>query len=292
MSVAGRGKINLGGYLNIGKFQHPYVREFYNAMILDVVKGLGTPMHRVSSGKDLEKLMEKIHLTHLFVGLEEYLSAADYLEKLAEEITVVVVSKEASQIPEGSFVTWMPKPLYGFPIASILNVKNRTEHEINRIYWPGTRALIVDDEAMNLHVASGILRRYGMEVSTALSGGAAISLCETETFDIVFLDHMMPEMDGVKTFRRIREIFEARGLNCPCIALTANALSHAREMFMTEGFDGFVSKPIEISELERVLKRVLPKASMIVRKMEGRNRRPENEAQGEDAGASRREAPR
>ncbi len=263
MSVANRERIVLGGYLNIGKFTHPYVREFYNAMILNVVQGLGTPMHRVESVEDLKKLTEKIRLTHLFVGLEEYQSAQDELERLALETNVIVVADDSFALPPGSAACLMPKPLYGFPIASILNSNlhagRKAEGKMRR---PGTHVLVVDDEPMNLNVAARILHQYGMHVTTADSGAEAIRLCRETSFDVVFMDHMMPEMDGVEAMKHIKELEVKNHRNIPVIALTANALSGAREMFLKEGFDGFVSKPIELPELERVLKRILPETGL------------------------------
>jgi CheY-like chemotaxis protein len=124
----------------------------------------------------------------------------------------------------------------------------------------GVKALVVDDEPMNLNVAKGIFKRYGMEVSTANSGEEAIEMCRTEDYELIFMDHMMPGMDGVEAMKRIRYDAGKNRRDFSIIALTANALSTAREMFIAEGFDGFVSKPIELIELERVLKKVLPKS--------------------------------
>lgn len=114
---------------------------------------------------------------------------------------------------------------------------------------PGVRVLVVDDEPMNLMVAKGIFREYQMNVTTAESGREAIELCEKEDFDLVFLDHMMPEMDGVETLKRLRRIHTDTGRDVTVIAFTANAVSGAGEMFLREGFDEFISKPIEPLEM-------------------------------------------
>ena len=115
---------------------------------------------------------------------------------------------------------------------------------------------------MNLVVAKSIFARYGMRVTTVTSGQESIDVCRSKVFDIIFMDHMMSGMDGVEAMKRIRT--DVAGLNgsVPVIALTANAMSSAKQMFLSEGFDGFVSKPIEIEELERILKQVLPKSAI------------------------------
>ncbi len=121
------------------------------------------------------------------------------------------------------------------------------------------RVLAVDDEEMNLVVAKGVLGSYGIQVDTCLSGKEAIERCSGNSYDIVFLDHMMPGFDGVETLKRIREINNGMYQERPVIALTANTISGAREMFRNEGFTEFIPKPIERAVLERVLRKVLPK---------------------------------
>ena len=115
---------------------------------------------------------------------------------------------------------------------------------------------------MNLVVAKSIFGRYGMKVYTVMSGQESIDICREKVFDIIFMDHMMSGMDGVEAMKRIRT--DVSGLNgsIPIVALTANAMSSAKQMFLSEGFDGFVSKPVETEELERVLRQVLPKSSV------------------------------
>ena len=123
--------------------------------------------------------------------------------------------------------------------------------------------MAVDDEEMNLVVAKGVLGTYGIDVETCLSGREAIEQCENESYDIIFLDHMMPGFDGVETLKCIRELKDGMYQDLPVIALTANTVSGAREMFRNEGFTEFVPKPIERTVLERVLRKVLPKSSIL-----------------------------
>ena len=102
-----------------------------------------------------------------------------------------------------------------------------------------------------------------MKVTTAASGQEAIDLCREKRFDIIFMDHMMPEMDGIETAKKLMNDRTHMSIDAPIVALTANAVSTAREMFMSAGFSGFVSKPVEIAELERVMKKVLPRNAVI-----------------------------
>ena len=262
MSVADSDRLVLGAYLNFEKFPHPIVREFYDTMVRNIVGGLHLKMHRVDNVSNLIKLTHSVQLTHLFVGEEEYQAAREHLEQLTSKLMVVVVADHGFSLPEGSKARILEKPFYCFPVAALLNMVPGTETEEGSMYCRGVRALVVDDEPMNLTVALNIFRRYGMEVSTAVSGQESIDMCREKQYDIVFMDHMMPGMDGVEAMRRIRAEGGREHGAVPIVALTANAVSSAKEMFLSVGFDGFVSKPIELVELERVLKRVLPKSAI------------------------------
>jgi len=130
---------------------------------------------------------------------------------------------------------------------------NRTR-EINQkvvpVPMPYGKVLVVDDVQINLLVASGLLKPYKLNVETTTSGLQAIDLVKSgKTYDVIFMDHMMPEMDGIEATQRLR----ALGYGGAIVALTANALVGNDEMFLQNGFDGFVSKPIDAHHLDAVL---------------------------------------
>ena len=263
MSVAAPDKLCLGAFLHFEKYEHPAVRDYYNSMVLNIVKGLGVQMHRVNNAENLKLLRDSIHLTHLFIAEEEYNDNVDLIEELAKTMVVAVVANEGLVLPKNTHVKILEKPFYCFPVVSILNsTVDSKEERAKKLRCDGVRALVVDDETMNLVVAKSIFGRYGMKVFTATSGQESIDLCRERVFDIIFMDHMMSGMDGVEAMKRIRT--DVAGLNgsIPVVALTANAMSSAKQMFLSEGFDGFVSKPVETDELERVLRQVLPKSSI------------------------------
>lgn len=265
MSIKDRESISLGAYLHFEKYPNPHVREFYDSMVRNIVTGLKVSMHRVDNLDSLRALVDNKKLTHLFAGPEEYNSAVEYMESLASDVLVTVVANpEELNRPVTSKVRVMPKPFYCFPVVGILNSKPGDDvFEEGAVSFTGARALIVDDEPMNLIVSSGMLRRYGMIVTTCESGQEAIDLCRQNEYDVIFMDHMMPVMDGVEAMRRIRSEQTRSKIITPVIAFTANAVSSAREMFRQAGFDGFVAKPVDMVELERVLKRVLPPALVV-----------------------------
>jgi CheY-like chemotaxis protein len=117
---------------------------------------------------------------------------------------------------------------------------------------PYGRVLVVDDVESNLYVAQGLMKPYELSVETANSGFAAIDIInDGNVFDIIFMDHMMPKMDGIETVKHIREA----GYTQPIVALTANAVVGQSDVFLANGFDGFISKPIDIRQLSASLKK-------------------------------------
>lgn len=127
------------------------------------------------------------------------------------------------------------------------------------------RVLVVDDNPINLKVAEGILNTYGIVVDTVLSGKEAIELCRKQNYDIVFMDQMMPEIDGPEAMRQIRQINEHYALEGKgkIIVLTANAIKGTREMLMKQGFDEYLGKPLNIERLEGLLCKFIPKENII-----------------------------
>ena len=283
MSVANRESLCIGAFLHFDKYPNPNVREYYNSMVRNIVVGLGVQMHRVDNVGNLKRLIGSTRLTHLFVAEEEYNANRELMEELARKMVVAVVARVGFKLPEGSWAKVMKKPFYCFPVTAILNMKPMAGTlKRGRMMLRGVRALVVDDEPLNLTVAASIFHSYGMDVTTARSGPESISLCRDRGFDIVFMDHMMHGMDGVEAMKQIRADSRSKGKELSIVALTANAMSTAKQMFLNEGFDGFVSKPIEMEELERVLNHVLPHYMITYEQDGDANVRDENRVDIED----------
>jgi CheY-like chemotaxis protein len=123
---------------------------------------------------------------------------------------------------------------------------------IAREPMPYGSVLVVDDVESNLYVAEGLLSHYKLKIETAVSGFAAIEKIQGgKIYDVIFMDHMMPKMDGIETTEKLRDL----GYKGAIVALTANALIGNDEMFSKHGFDGFISKPIDIRYFDNVLKK-------------------------------------
>jgi CheY-like chemotaxis protein len=157
-----------------------------------------------------------------------------------------------------------PAPI-GRKTAESLKKFRYTESRVDREQsrpkrrYPGGRVLVVDDVETNLYVARGLLQPYGLTVDCVKNGQEAIAKIFSEgLYNIVFMDHMMPGMDGIEATRIIRERHSEYADSLPIIALTANAIVGMREMFLENGFNDYLSKPIERSKLDEILLRWMP----------------------------------
>ncbi len=261
MSVRTDRFINAVFYSNPAKFKVAALGGFYRDMANDLAAGIRANLYFAPGPDEFKKLMSRGDITHVFMGAEEYQSDSGFIDSMAKTDVVVAVFAPDGFIA-GKNIIMLHKPLYGLQAVQILNGQENFEdhtwsQEIKRPVLAGVRALVVDDEPMNLVVATGLFREYDMDIDTAESGKDAINKFSVNDYDVVFMDHMMPEMDGVEAMKRIRGVADQKRRDVKIVALTANALSGAREMFLREGFDGFIAKPIRINDFERVMNQVM-----------------------------------
>ncbi len=268
ISIKDADKIHAAGFIDFGKFSSQKTAEEYRVLIDELGPGLHTDIKLYGTMEELKKAAAENDFTHLFAAREEYISEADFFSKASEKTEIIVVQDrtDAVDVPDG--IKCMYKPFYILSVAAVFNHENiltnlndRRNSNI-RFVAPKARILVVDDNPINLKVAVGLMRPYHMQVITADSAKAAVSLLRSKDFHIVFMDHMMPETDGVEATKIIREMGDEYYRKLPIIALTANAVNGVREMFINAGMNDFIAKPIELSALDRTLKTWLPKELM------------------------------
>ncbi len=252
-------------YFRPEKFNSDEVRLFYDKLILHLVEGLGIEGYQAHNFEGLLKLQSSHSLTHVVVSQSEYEENRSYYEELTSRLQVVIIAEKDFTVSRDSRLQMIRKPFSAISVVNLFNnevtVNNFKEAQAvgdRPFTCVGVRVLVVDDEEMNLVVAKGVLGSYGIRVDTCLSGKDALERCIATKYDIVFLDHMMPGFDGVETLHRLREMRGGIYQDLPVVALTANTISGAREMFRNEGFTEFIPKPIERTVLERTLHKILP----------------------------------
>ena len=159
------------------------------------------------------------------------------------------------------------KPISLYSMVSLLNGEyhsNIQGKKLNSFIAPEAKVLVVDDNSFNLKVASGFLQAYRVQVTLAMSGKEAIDKVKAyPEFDIIFMDHMMPEMDGIEATKQIRSLGIEYVKKVPIIALTANAIKGVEKMFLEHGMDDFLAKPIEIKRLAKIMKKWIPKEKQL-----------------------------
>lgn len=149
-------------------------------------------------------------------------------------------------------------PLGDFQVRYQLAMKQTRHHYRESFVAPEAKILVVDDTAMNLLVIEQLLKKTRVQVATCLSGKACLEMVRHEHYDVILLDHMMPEIDGIETLKMLKEMEDNQCQDTPVIALTANAIVGVREMYMEKGFNDYLSKPVEGHELEMMLRQYIP----------------------------------
>ncbi len=200
-----------------------------------------------------------------FVDEEVYHGLKDSIEEhfVSNGTELCVLQNPMRENVWNEQVTVVNKPLYTLNFCQVINhettaVFAETDNVMNFIA-PQAQILIVDDNEMNLKVARGLLQPLQMNIDTASSGKKAIEMVQEKRYHIVFMDHMMPVMDGVETTQNIRKLPDEYIRKMPIIALTANAVMGARETFKEAGMNDFVAKPIELKDICSKIRAWLPK---------------------------------
>ncbi len=199
----------------------------------------------------------------LFFDEEMYLPALERIINKNPEINFVEITDLTSEYStKKTNFRIIKKPLSSLSIAMALNNEelkvSRNDRAVQFDYTaPEAKVLIVDDNEVNLNIAEGLLEPLKMQITRATGGKEAIELIEKNKFDLILMDHMMPEIDGIETTRIIRRLHKEYD-EVPIVALTANAMEGNKDMFLNEGMNDFIAKPIEVINLVNTVKKWLP----------------------------------
>lgn len=244
-------------------------RKEISGLLKNIKQGLKLEFNRVSDFEQLKIFASEEAVTHVMIDKTSYFENEEYFKELSKKKNVVVLQKRGDAVEMPSTIMTFYTPLSALSVAALLNNKKHAEiagrSELLSFKAPEAKILIVDDNAMNLKVASGLMKPYNMKITTVDSGMKAIDTLKADpTYDIVFMDHMMPVMDGIETTAKIREMDDEYFKKVPIIALTANTINNAKRMFLEAGFDSFLAKPISISLLDKELREYLPDSKIVI----------------------------
>ncbi|MCR4923915.1 MAG: response regulator [Lachnospiraceae bacterium] len=200
-----------------------------------------------------EKRNRKIEGTGLGMNISQSL-----LEMMNSKLEVKSVYGEGSVFSfclEQQIISWKNLGNYEDSYRAFLSLRKKDNAHF---FAPDAQVMMVDDNPMNLTVFKSLLKRTGIKVDTADSGDEGLTLSSKKKYDIIFLDHMMPEKDGIETLHELRARKNDPNRNTPVICLTASAVSGARKQYIDAGFDNYLSKPINPSKLENMIIYYLP----------------------------------
>lgn len=229
----------------------------------DIFKSMGIKSVKALSDEDIIKMAGMKEYTYILIDTACYERNKEILNTEGVDWKKVVVIGDCNYSYSGEpFESVLTKPISVLNVADLINdTKNyaiRKQSFEGKFTTPNATILVVDDNLVNLDVAAGLLQRYEGRVLTAASGKECLITLANEKVDLILLDYMMPDMDGIDTLNEIRKLPNDSFKTLPVITLTANVVSGAREMFLNAGFDDYLSKPIEIPKLEKVLADHLP----------------------------------
>ncbi|WP_099467674.1 ATP-binding protein [Konateibacter massiliensis] len=217
----------------------------------------------VKNPANMREMLFKEKFTHLFIARGMYLIDEEFIKNHTQNTAVCVLINHSTPLQEYNNAMVLRRPLSGIAIAAALegDVSKLSYNKIspNKQFTASkAKVLVIDDNEINLEVISGLLRYYKINLTLARSGKEGLRLLQSPKYDLVLLDYMMPELDGIQTLKMLRGKEGDYYKRLPVIALTANVVSGAKEMFLEAGFQDYIAKPIEIDKLEMVLLKHLP----------------------------------
>lgn len=194
------------------------------------------------------------------LGLNVSASLLELMDSRIQITSEVGVGSEFSFDLKQSIVDDTPIGMFD---ENMVSIRDEKQYEASFVA-PNAHLLVVDDNEMNLRVFSSLLKSTQVQITKAASGRECLEYVRKQHFDMIFLDHMMPEMDGIETLERMKQMPDNQSQDTPVIMLTANAVHGAREQYISEGFADFLSKPIFSDQLETMIRRHLPEELLTI----------------------------
>jgi signal transduction histidine kinase/CheY-like chemotaxis protein len=243
-------------------------RRLYSDSVFETLSNLKVPVVRTSDAETFIAEFSGGNFAFAFTSpniLEQVVASM----KQPCSRTNLVLLADLGEMSSFRDIPVIAMPAYAVSVANVLNGVSLSKPERKnhvRFTAPAARVLVVDDIITNLKVSQGLLMPFKMRVDICDTGAKAVALTKTNRYDIILMDHMMPGMDGIETTASIRALEGDYFKQVPIIALTANAVSGMREMFLENGFSDYLAKPVELTRLNEVMERWIPKSKRQERK--------------------------
>ena len=243
-------------------------RDIYANSIVATVDNLGVSCEIASSIDEFSKKLASKRYSFIFIASGLYEHSKQIISEFGKDSKIVLLIEFGESVPDSGW-SILAMPAHSMFVANVLNgvsdgfFYKENDESLGSFTAPDAQVLVVDDIKTNLMVAEGLLMPYKMQVDLCKSGIDAIRTIQSKQYDLVFMDHWMPEMDGVEVTNIIRGLAggdsEHYYSKLPIIALTANAISGNQDMFLENGLNGFLAKPIDTTKLNNILEKWIPK---------------------------------
>ncbi|MDR1379189.1 MAG: response regulator [Synergistaceae bacterium] len=240
-------------------------RPLYRKSIAATLRNLRVPVSMTSEPNEFFIRLKSGRFQFAFVSTSLAKRASEIIARLSLETKLVLLA-DLGEISSFRDISIVVMPAYSVSIANVLNSAAvsveptcQDTRSTVRFTAPSARVLVVDDIATNLKITQGLLSPYGVQVDLCESGKEAVELVKSNAYDLVFMDHMMPGMSGIDATAAIRAMEGDRFRDLPVVALTANAIAGMREMFLKNGFNDYLSKPIDTNVLKKLMERWIPR---------------------------------
>lgn len=226
--------------------------RFKNELLYQQYKNL-TEKYQVTDAPLEQALNDERRIEVFFTDDVALVSAEERRQLEAQKTTFCILQNPMQQNLSDEKATLVNKPLYSLNFCQVINhetISSEEEKEDDlHFIAPDAKILVVDDNEMNRKVVRGLLEPLKLQIDTAENGKRAVEMIQRKRYDLVFMDHMMPIMDGIEATKIVRGFSEEYYKNLPIVALSANATMEAREMFRNNGMNDFVAKPIKMKEI-------------------------------------------
>ncbi len=236
-------------------------REYHAKSIQKSIENLQSVCTVCTNQSELLQALQKDRFDYLLTPTV-HLSKIKTLKSERELSCTIVLLTEPGDLTVYRDVVTASLPLNCIQLSDVFGNTGffeQSKTKMNHFEAPRAKVLVVDDNHVNLLVAKGLMSLYKFGIDTALNGKIAVDMVQKNHYDLVFMDHMMPEMDGIDATNAIRKLPGDYFAKLPIVALTANALVGAKELFVNEGMNDFLAKPIETQKLNEILLRWIPK---------------------------------